>query len=225
MRRNKSWMAGLAVLLTATLLGCSPATDEKESTSGDQNATTEAEQTAAAEAAKQEKTAPEPPPKPTMPEVKLTDALAATCLIKVGDTMPEATLPDLKGKATELRSLRGEKLTVVCFWKGDHLYALEELRELEKSVAGPYGEKGIRVIGINEGETPAAAAEKLELTGATFANLSDPNGAYFLKVATEKLPRTYLLDAQGKVLWFDIEYSQSTRRDLLQGIQVALGEI
>jgi hypothetical protein len=52
----------------------------------------------------------------------------------------------------------------------------------------------------------------------------DPKNEYFAKVAREKVLRTYLLDADGKILWFDVEYSRSTHRDLLQGIDVALGK-
>jgi len=53
----------------------------------------------------------------------------------------------------------------------------------------------------------------------------DPGGALFAQVAHEKLPRIYVLDAEGKVLWFDMEYSEITREEMLQTIQVALGEI
>jgi hypothetical protein len=36
------------------------------------------------------------------------------------------------------------------------------------------------------------------------------------------LPRTYLLDSSGKILWFDLEYSRSTRRELNQAIRYVL---
>ncbi len=36
------------------------------------------------------------------------------------------------------------------------------------------------------------------------------------------MPRTYLVDSQGKILWFDMEYSRSTRRDLRDAIRVVL---
>jgi peroxiredoxin len=223
MRRENAWTMGLAVLLIASWLGCSSDTKKGQPQPGEKAAK-------AGPSASEGKTAPpakppvvEPPPVPTIPKVSLTEALAATCVVKVGDTLPEATLPNLGGKAIELRSLRGEKLTVVCFWKADNLYSVEELRELAKDVAGPYAAKGVRIVAIDEGDTPQAAGEKFQSTGATFACLLDPDGAYFKRVATEKLPRTYLVDAQGKILWFDIEYSQSTQRDLVQAIDVALG--
>jgi len=53
--------------------------------------------------------------------------------------------------------------------------------------------------------------------------LLDADGSAMAKVGLEKLPRTYLLDAQGKILWFDIEYSRSTRRELLEAVRFVLG--
>ena len=52
--------------------------------------------------------------------------------------------------------------------------------------------------------------------------LVDADRAYFRQVATEKLPRTYLLDRNGKILWFDLEYSRSMRRELQNAIQYYL---
>jgi len=208
----------LAIVLTAGWLGCNSST--KDDLAKPAGAGTASGQAAQAEPAPAPQ--PEPPPKPTMPEVKLTEALAATCLVKVGDAMPEVTLPDLTGAPTAFRSLSGEKLTVVCFWKADHPYAVEELRDLQKSVAGPYQAKGVRVVAINQADSPEVARQTAQQTGAAFPILLDADGAYFQKVATQGLPRTYLLDAEGKILWFDIEYSRSTERNLLQAIDVTL---
>lgn len=167
----------------------------------------------------------EPPPPPTIPKVTMAEGDLATCLVRVGDAMPDAELPDLAGKKVSLRSLAGKKLTVVVFWTGKNMYALQQLQDLEVDVAKPYADKGVALIGIDEGEDAKAAKDNLETAGATFPNLLDPEGAFLAKVAKGRLPRTYLLDAEGKILWFDIEYSRSTRRDLQQAIKVALGEL
>lgn len=233
MRRNNSRMLGASIVLMAVVLGCSPATDKKPNDPARSPAPTAFEPASVAEKLAAEKIpdekpavekakTPEPPPKPTVPEVHLPEALAATCLVKVGDALPDATLPDLNGKATELRSRFGAKLTVVCFWKSDNVYAIEELRDLQKLTSAPGMDQGVRVVAINEGETPKPAADAFQATGATFPCLLDPDGSYFRKVATDKLPRTYLVDAQGKILWFDIEYSLSTQRDLPQAIRAVL---
>lgn len=167
----------------------------------------------------------QPPPPPTIPEVKLTEAAMETCLVGVGDTFPSGELAGLDGEVTSLQSIYGSRLTVVCFWKSDNLYALAELQDLALDVVEPYGDKGVSVVGVNVGEEAELVAEKVKMTGAEFPILLDADGSFFEKVATAELPRTYLLDEQGKIIWFDIEYSQGTRRDLLQAIQVALGEL
>ena len=167
---------------------------------------------------------PEPPPPAKMPEVVMPAELLQTCLVKVGDAMPDGELVDLEGKKHQLGALRGEKLTVVLFWAGENLYATKALEDLQPNVAEPYGRKGVRVIGVNVGEKPEAARKAAQDASVKYTNLVDADGSYFAKVAKEKLPRIYLLDGAGKILWFDTEYSDSTQRQLIAGIKVKLGE-
>ena len=49
---------------------------------------------------------PPPPEPPTIPKVSMTKELTETCLVRVGDTMPDAELRDLEGKPHSL-ALRG----------------------------------------------------------------------------------------------------------------------
>ena len=58
-----------------------------------------------------------------------------------------------------------------------------------------------------------------------FTSLLDTDGSLYSKVATQHQPRTYLLDADGKILWLDIEYSRSTARELSNAIHVQLGDV
>ena len=49
-------------------------------------------------------------------KVVLSGALQSACLVKVGDALPNAELPDAAGKIQSLKSLYGERLTVVFCW-------------------------------------------------------------------------------------------------------------
>ena len=69
--------------------------------------------------------------------------------------------------------------------------------------------------GVGKTEIALLLAEEI---GAEFPLLLDADGAGLGRVATEKLPRIYLLDPSGSILWFDIEYSESTRRELKNAI-------
>jgi peroxiredoxin len=172
---------------------------------------------------------PEPPPKPTMPDVVLTEEQKATRLVDVGEGMPDGELTGMDGGRQALSGLFGPRLTVVFFWNvGETLRAQmvaeTALGDLARDVAAAYAEKGVRVVGVNVGDAPAAARRLIEAAEADFPILFDSQGELFSKVATEGLPRIFLLDADGKILWFDLEYSQTTHDALRTAIQVVLGE-
>ena len=171
--------------------------------------------------------APAPAQKKEIPKVNLTKDDAATCLVKVGDAMPEGQLPRPDGTEFPLRSLFGNKATVVLFWSSANPYARQALRRLGGDVFGPFGDKGVGVVAIDVKDSPEVArktASELAATKSANALLLDPDGAYFAKVATEKLPRVYLLDPTGKILWFDIEYSGVTRANLQLAIEAVLDQ-
>jgi len=168
--------------------------------------------------------AKQPPPRPTIPTVSMSKDLAATCRVQVGDKMPRGELPDVDGKPQSLQKLLGKKLTVVFFWTTESPYSLGEVEDQNDDVVKDYAGKGVQVIGINQGDPAEKVRAALKEAGAKYPVLLDANGDYFKKVASEKTLRTYLLDAQGKILWFDTEYSRATRRDLLQAIDAALGK-
>lgn len=171
-----------------------------------------------------EETPEEPAPPPKIPDVVMTDAMAATNVVSVGDPMPEGSLPDLEGKTRTIEEMFGPNLTVVFFWNSENLYALQELQDLQIDVYEPYQDKGVQVVGINVKDDAEAVKQKVEQAGATYPQLLDADGSYFARVAKEHLPRTYLVGPDGKNLWFDLEYSTATRRNLLQAIQVALAQ-
>lgn len=159
-----------------------------------------------------------------IPAVALSKGHEALCKVKVGDTMPEISLPQLGGEPAKLASLLGDKATVVVFWNSDRRMAREQLADLGPDVVEPFGKAGVAVVGIVVGESESDAQAALKAAEVNFANLLDADGKAFAQVGSEKLPRTYLLDPQGKILWFDIEYSLGTRRELHQALRAVAGE-
>lgn len=164
----------------------------------------------------------EKPAPPTVPQVMLTEALLSTCLVKVGDTLPDAELPDLEGKKVALRSLFGPKLTVVFFWLAEEPHSQAQAQDYSDDVAKDLADKGVKVVAIDHGDSADVAAKQAKELELAFPVVLDSDKAYFGKLATDKVMRTYLVDATGKILWFDVEYSRNTRRDLLQAIDVLL---
>ena len=159
-----------------------------------------------------------------VPQVLLTQAEADTCKVNVGDAMPNLALVDADGSPRNVQDLFGQNLTVVAFWTSGHVYAMEELGDLEADILEPYAEQGLRVIAINTADDPQAARDALIPVRSSFPVLFDTTGDALAQVATAKLPRTYLVDASGQIVWFDIEYSRSTRRELQRAIRALLAQ-
>jgi peroxiredoxin len=157
-----------------------------------------------------------------MPKVLLTEEHAATCRLKVGDAFPALKLPDPAGQPQTVADLHGEKLTLVVFWNGLEPTAREELADLARYHQRRFGDEGLAIVAINSGDPPQLAGELAAEAGAKYHVLCDADGAAFQQVATGKIPRSYLLDPAGTILWFDLEYSATTRRDLAQAIRFAL---
>ncbi len=149
----------------------------------------------------------------------------ALCKLKVGQSMPAISLPTIDGGSkTKLADKLGKKATVVVFWKGTNRMTTEELSDLGPDVVDRFGKNGVEVVGIAVEEKPAEAKEALNKVGAKFPNLVDEDGKAFALVGKEALPRTFVLDPAGKIVWFDISYTLATRRELHQTLRTLAGE-
>jgi len=164
----------------------------------------------------------EPAPTPTMPVPILDETLLANCRVKVGDPMPDAKL-GLPGDGEQsLRELCRGKLAVVFFWNSGSMSALKELQDLGPDVAQPYAQQEVLVVGINHGDEPEVVQQWVETTQAAFPVLLDQSGTLFPQLNTGKVPCTYLLDPEGKILWFEPGYDLSMQRTLKRAIEFTL---
>ena len=249
---HRTWSVLIAVGLALVLAGCqqkTPEKDVKHKSAGDQASSTTGEKAksspeprpeAQSEPAPESQTKPETAaakpkakevsPPPATLQVALSDRLRATCLVNVGDAMPQAELVDLQGKPHALGALQDRKLTVVCFWtigasRQAQLRSEETLRDLTKEIAVPFADKGVGVVGINVGDSAENVGKFVSQTGTALPCLLDPKGEFYAKIATDrKMPRVFLLDAEGRILWFDVEFSRVARRDFVRSLQAMLSK-
>jgi peroxiredoxin len=156
---------------------------------------------------------------PGVPPVVLSKGHANLCRVKVGDTLPAIELPQVgDAKKTKLSDLYGKAATVVVFCADDRKMSHMEMADLATDVIEPYGVKGVAVVGVAVKEKPDQAASAVTEVGKEIPMLVDDKGTAFAQVGSRRLPRTFVLDANGKILWFDIEYSHATRRELQQAL-------
>jgi len=86
-------------------------------------------------------------------------------------------------------------------------------------IGEPFQNQGVSVVGVTVDESAKDAEATVKKSGANFPNLHDADGKAFALVGSGRFPRTYVLDPTGKIVWFDIEYSLATRRELHQALE------
>ena len=153
-----------------------------------------------------------------IPQVLLTTGHRALCRVKVGDRLPPIQLPRLGSETTDLATLAGKRATVVLFWQPDRWMARTALGDLS-ALTGGQDTGLISIVGVAVGQPAGEVQSQLADVGITFPQLCDTEGSAFAQIGSATLPRIYVLDHLGKIVWFDIEYSQSTHRELLQTIK------
>lgn len=151
----------------------------------------------------------------SVPPVMLAAEHAKLCKVNVGDAFPAIALPKVGGGAAKVADLAGKKATVVLFWAPDRWMAEGALADLALEAAA-FSDKGAGFVGIVEGPANEKTDGLIKSAGAGLTQLTDADGAALAQVGELALPRIYVLDSAGKVAWFDIEYSEATRRELRQ---------
>jgi hypothetical protein len=152
------------------------------------------------------------------PVVALSDLHRSSCKCALDDTFPALQLKTLEGAETSLAAHMGKRLTVVVFWNLEFPAGIEQISRLNTEVIQRFDKIGLNVVCINVGDAIEDIQSFLGQVECDAIHLQDVDGSAFAQVATEFLPRTYLLDAYGTIQWFDLEYSRSTRRELRNAI-------
>jgi len=158
----------------------------------------------------------------TEPEIHLSDQHEKATLLHVGDTLPDVVVTTIGGEERRLKDLLGQRLTALMFWNEDNPYAAEQFRRMQREILAPYAEYGVRVVAVHVGPLPENFRRVLGNPPPSVSILVDPEQALFRQLATARLPRTWLLDSDGRVVWLDLEYSRATARNVDNAIQWSL---
>lgn len=165
---------------------------------------------------------------PEVPPVQMTEKHRKLVLIKEGDAFPNFELPQVGGKPAEANvafsKLRGKAATVVLVWEDDHWMTQAALSDLAKDIPRLFGKKGVAVVGIAVNQDAATAQQMLAKQKIDFSHLADPEGKAVQQLTKAELPHVYALGPDGKVAWFDIEYSEASRRELRQTLEALTQE-
>lgn len=146
--------------------------------------------------------------------------LAKTTLINAGDMAPDFTVKMLDGSEVTLSKLQG-KPTLLIFWATWCPPCRAELSKLQEHIIDRYGES-INVLPISRGEERAKVDEFITKRGYTFAVGLDGDQSIYQKYATNYIPRCFVIDAKGKVLYSGVGYDEKVAAEVEESIDKAL---
>ncbi|MBN2614709.1 MAG: TlpA family protein disulfide reductase [Bacteroidales bacterium] len=151
--------------------------------------------------------------------------IQASTLVKKGEKAPDFTVKMLNGKEYTLSKLKG-KVVLVNFWATWCPPCMREFTEIPDHIIKPFaGNKNFVFLPISRGETQAVVAKKMEqlkANGIQFNVGLDPTRGIFSEYAKAFIPRNFLIDQQGNIVYLSVGYTPKEMADLVAKIRELL---
>jgi peroxiredoxin len=149
------------------------------------------------------------------------DDVEATTLVNVGDVAPDFTVTMLDGRVIKLSELRGN-VVMVCFWATWCPPCRQELAHLQEGVIDEFAGEKFVVLPISRGEERKVVEKFITDNGYKFGVGLDSDRAIYDLYASNYIPRTFIVDKQGKVVYRNAGYDEVIAKEVNDAIRQAL---
>lgn len=142
---------------------------------------------------------------------------------KKGQTAPDFKVMSLDGELFKLSDMKGKVVMVNFFatWCGP---CMKELPELEKQVWSRFKNKNFKLISIGREHTVAELKKFQSKKKFSFPIAADPKRQIYSKYAEKYIPRNYIIDKDGKIIFQAKGFSQKELNEMMELIANALKE-
>lgn len=134
-------------------------------------------------------------------------------LTSVGQMMPSFQVTDIGGQLFDLDALRG-KVVLVNFWATWCGPCRTEIPRIEEEIWKINKSDNFVVIGISREEEPEKVTKFAAEQKMTYRVAADPDRKIYKRFATAGIPRTYLVDAKGKIVYQSLGYTERDFEEL-----------
>jgi len=143
-------------------------------------------------------------------------------LTKVGQAAPEFTVKTVDGKEFSLAEAKGKVVLVNFFatWCGP---CLAELPEVEKQIWQKHKKDGLVVIVIGREHQATELVDFQKKNKFTFPIAGDPKREAYAKYAKAYIPRTYLINKEGRIVYQSVGFEEKEFKSLLAAVEKECG--
>ncbi|WP_282015941.1 TlpA family protein disulfide reductase [Marinifilum flexuosum] len=139
-------------------------------------------------------------------------------LLKNGDKVPEFTVTTLDGKEVSIKDLKGKVVLINFFatWCGP---CMKELPEVQKQLWPKFKDEKFAMVSIGREHTKDELTKWNQKKGFTFPIAPDPKREVYSKFASQYIPRNFIVDKTGKVIWQGVGFDQKELDQMIKAIQ------
>ena len=141
--------------------------------------------------------------------------------------LPSVQLKDMNGNAINTAELSNDgKPFVISFWATWCKPCQRELKAIHEVYADWQDETGMKLIVVSIDE--AQNAERVKTTtdgrGWEYEVILDPNGEFKRQMGVQNPPHTFIVDANGNIVWNHQGYTDGCEEEIIEKIRELIGE-
>lgn len=139
-------------------------------------------------------------------------------LLKNGDMVPEFKVTTLDGKEIATSELKGKIILINFFatWCGP---CMKELPEVQKQLWPKFKDKNFVMVSIGREHTKEELSKWNKKKGFTFPIAPDPKREVYSKFASQYIPRNFIVDKTGKIIWQGVGFDQKELDEMMKTIE------
>lgn len=151
------------------------------------------------------------------------EEIEATNIVKLHDLAPDFTVQMLDGARYTLSDLTAEgKVVMITFWATWCPPCRQELSHMQEAIFDRYKGTDLVVLPISRGEEPGKVRALLKKMGITFNVGLDQTEQIYHSYATNYVPRTYVIDRNGRVAYLGLGYDEEVAEQTHQTLDKLL---